>query len=295
MSKVKKVGVVGVDSGQVMICDPCYIESEWKADNNGPVVPPEIWRDKKTGKTYAYAGFPLPKGMTADVRFDNWEAPLEDYDGKGANQVMMDGLWEKCEVPEEHSKVGEFSYPGVCHTTNSDDGFGQLMYNMGHAGAGVASCTMIGDGCYPVFARVSDKGAIEGLAIDFRLADYDGEIEAEDVMKILQDPSICNKGGIPKSAEEVKNLMFDRQQVGIWPGMRRLCEGADMIEELLEDLKTPISVEGVEALQKTVVDSAEIAIEQIRNMRAALDELQEQLGEEESDSATDIDHLEPLS
>lgn len=24
------VGVVGVDSGQLMVCDPCYIESEWQ-------------------------------------------------------------------------------------------------------------------------------------------------------------------------------------------------------------------------------------------------------------------------
>lgn len=29
MSRVK-IGVVGVDSGQVLICDPCYIDSEWQ-------------------------------------------------------------------------------------------------------------------------------------------------------------------------------------------------------------------------------------------------------------------------
>jgi hypothetical protein len=25
----EKLGVVGVDSGQLMVCDPCYLESEW--------------------------------------------------------------------------------------------------------------------------------------------------------------------------------------------------------------------------------------------------------------------------
>lgn len=28
----KQVGVVGVDSGQVMVCDPCYIDSEWEEE-----------------------------------------------------------------------------------------------------------------------------------------------------------------------------------------------------------------------------------------------------------------------
>jgi len=30
--KVKKIkiGVVGVDSGQILVCDPCYIASQWK-------------------------------------------------------------------------------------------------------------------------------------------------------------------------------------------------------------------------------------------------------------------------
>ena len=31
-SEWKKIGVVGVDSGQLMICDPCYIDSEWKKE-----------------------------------------------------------------------------------------------------------------------------------------------------------------------------------------------------------------------------------------------------------------------
>lgn len=27
--KRKQIGIVGVDSGQILICDPCYIDSEW--------------------------------------------------------------------------------------------------------------------------------------------------------------------------------------------------------------------------------------------------------------------------
>ena len=33
MDKWKKIGVVGVDSGQLMVCDPCYIDSEWEKED----------------------------------------------------------------------------------------------------------------------------------------------------------------------------------------------------------------------------------------------------------------------
>ena len=37
MSKTKKVilGTIGIDSGQVLICDPCYIDGEWKHSKEG--------------------------------------------------------------------------------------------------------------------------------------------------------------------------------------------------------------------------------------------------------------------
>ena len=28
----KKIGEIGIDSGQVIICDPCYIDSHWKVE-----------------------------------------------------------------------------------------------------------------------------------------------------------------------------------------------------------------------------------------------------------------------
>lgn len=31
--EIKQIGVVGVDSGQVVICDPCYIDSEWENED----------------------------------------------------------------------------------------------------------------------------------------------------------------------------------------------------------------------------------------------------------------------
>ena len=163
------VGYVGVDSGQVMICDPCYIDSEWKhpEDDDEPCVPPEIWRDKKTGKTYAYKGFRfLQNGIEVDVPFENWNVKLKDYNGKTPNEVRMSGVWEKAEVPEEFDHSGEFSYRGCCAETLSE-GFGQLNHKLGHPGAGIASRTNFGDGEYPVYAELDRDGCPTKLTIEF--------------------------------------------------------------------------------------------------------------------------------
>ena len=86
-------GVVGVDSGQLMVTDPCYLKSEW--DPN------------------------------VDLDFGD-------------------------------EAKGRFSYNGACHATLSKEGFGQLNYKMGHAGAGVAFSSGWGDGVYGVFIRKVD-------------------------------------------------------------------------------------------------------------------------------------------
>lgn len=38
----KKIGEVGVDSGQLLVCDPCYIDSEWEQEKDEtPLNKPE--------------------------------------------------------------------------------------------------------------------------------------------------------------------------------------------------------------------------------------------------------------
>ena len=182
-----KVGVVGVDSGQVIICDPCYIGSEWRiAPVDESVVPSRVYKDKKTGKTYAFKG-DVGAGIKVDVKFDNYDSPLKDYKGKTPNKVRKAGLWKAVEPDPKHDKRGEFSYPGVCHTTLTPAGFGQLMYKMGHAGAGIASRTMCGDGCFPVFAEVDNEGAVKRLIIDFQVCDYKNDIQAAEYEQIRKD------------------------------------------------------------------------------------------------------------
>jgi len=60
----KKIGVVGVDSGQLMIVDPCYIDNDWKK---------EEYNEKKNAKeNFSYNA--VCKKNNDGVRQINYEA-----------------------------------------------------------------------------------------------------------------------------------------------------------------------------------------------------------------------------
>jgi hypothetical protein len=144
-----EIGVVGVDSGQLMVCDPCYIESDWKHgwvkyEDKLRVVSTEelIPSPRKTGKTYD------------DIY----------KDGLTYNQAIEKGIL--AEEPEE--ETGEFSYDGCCKKTINKS-HGQLNFNMGHAGAGVVFNSGFGDGVYPVFARIKDFGEFGKRIVEVKI------------------------------------------------------------------------------------------------------------------------------
>ncbi len=133
-----RLGVVGVDSGQLMICDPGYL-NEWKEE---PFDLDEIslYKDVETGKEFKH-----PR---------DWR--LEFRDGMSYNEAMEKGLIER--VPGKQK--GEFSYNGVCqktldaeYTTHDE---GQIPFEMGHAGLAVAFRSGLGDGLYEVWGTVKE-------------------------------------------------------------------------------------------------------------------------------------------
>jgi hypothetical protein len=134
-----KIGMVGVDSGQLMVCDPCYIESEW---SKRKVKFSDMLKVVAIGKE-----IPSPRkiGKTFDDEYEN---------GLTYNEAIAQGVLE--EVPEK--ATGEFSYDGCCKETVSDKNYGQLNFKLGHAGAGVVFNSGFGDGCYPVYAKIKDFG-----------------------------------------------------------------------------------------------------------------------------------------
>jgi hypothetical protein len=48
------IGHIGVDSGQMMLCDPCYIESHWKEENDFDMGASD--RDEPDNTDFSYRG-----------------------------------------------------------------------------------------------------------------------------------------------------------------------------------------------------------------------------------------------
>jgi hypothetical protein len=116
-------GNIGVDSGQVMVCDPCY------------AVPSEKDVDEK-------------------------EAPL----------------WEP-----------QFTYDQACgwdkEPKDTRENFRSIPYKMGHEGAAVVTNSGYGDGYYPVYVKLQDKGdwgtRVVAMMVDFDTDDPDDSCEED--------------------------------------------------------------------------------------------------------------------
>jgi hypothetical protein len=150
--KTVQIGVVGVDSGQLVICDPCYIDSEWEKEDFEDI---RKYRHKTTGDILEYR-----------VDFDNYESPIEKYDGQTMNQLSKTGEWQSIDdVPAEN----EFCYNACCKATLSKRGHGQLYYKAGHEGVGVVFSTAFGDGVFPVYAHYNNAGDLTHVSVRFDL------------------------------------------------------------------------------------------------------------------------------
>jgi hypothetical protein len=127
-----------VDSGQLLITDPCFIEREWLHE---PYQGDGIYRDTQTGATVRW-GHDF-------VRFDE---PLEPY-GKSPNDLIEAGRLAQL-PPSRRPKTLNYSYNGAYQATLSE-GYGELVHDTGAPAAG--SCSRrAGDGFYPVYGEKHD-------------------------------------------------------------------------------------------------------------------------------------------
>lgn len=147
--KKELIGHVAVDSGQLLLCDPCYIDSQWKDEEFADI---RIYKHVKTGKTLQYK-----------VDFPNYATLIEEY-GKDMNELIATGEWEQ-QIP---TSAHGFSYNACCNASLSENGHGQLRFELGHVGAGIAFSTAFGDGFYPVYAKYDNKGVIKSVTIELQ-------------------------------------------------------------------------------------------------------------------------------
>ena len=152
----KLIGHIGVDSGQVLICDPCYIDSQWKKEDFN--IPRRYRHNDGTILQY-------------EVDFPHYEAIIPKY-GKTMNQINADH--EAVELPDEEPPKFPFSYNACCKKTcNNNETDGQLNFESGHSGVGVVSSSGWGDGYYPVYAEIGRDGRVKRIMVDFTEDDDD--------------------------------------------------------------------------------------------------------------------------
>lgn len=149
MSK-KLIGRIGVDSGKILIVDPCYL-GDWK-DNEF---------NYRTGIRNINTGveiccWDVMEGIEEKI---NWGTALPEYNNKCMNELAEDTEnWEKF---DEYPDAGEFSYSGASGITCKQM-FGELDNQ-----TAVASSTRYGDGCYPVYVELDSEGRPLKITIEF--------------------------------------------------------------------------------------------------------------------------------
>ncbi len=166
------IGRVGVDSGQLMVCDPCYIESQWVNNGfSGNEAPLWTHEDGSLFYTSCHGNCPAPGAQD----FGTFDQVIEKY-GKTANALIAEGLLKE----SRPDPSGEFSYKGCCEATLTKDQAGQMNFKLGHEGAGVAFSSGFGDGVYDVFARYSDEGDWGRRIAEVRIVLIEEDDEEED-------------------------------------------------------------------------------------------------------------------
>lgn len=132
--EVVELGEVAVDSGMLLLTDPCYIDAEWQEE---PYALDAQLEDPSRGTVYVLG-----------TDFDNYGEVLADY-GRTPNELLEEGVL----VEREVTAPPHYSYNGAAATTLRR-GYGELLFKMGHAGAGVVFSTAFGDGVYRVFGEM---------------------------------------------------------------------------------------------------------------------------------------------
>jgi hypothetical protein len=152
----KEIGIVAVDSGQLVICDPCYIDSEW--DKKDAYYRDQFYDVKWAGRDYVIdmGDLIMNKGWTFSV-------PFRQFGGKTMNTLVRQGL----AVERPRKETGVFGYNGCCKASTNENRGGGLKFKMGHFGAGVAVSSGYGDGVYPVIAHYNKDGRVAKVEIKF--------------------------------------------------------------------------------------------------------------------------------
>lgn len=148
--KKKHIGRVSVDSGQLMIMDPCYIENHWNKEKESPIYGVEFWG---AGNVKA-AAFMDSKGYNVENHTSSTyiiRTSKEEIAGK----IILDLVDFMHENFEHHrivwNTVRNSTYDAICKLTDNEEQAGVFNDKLG-----AVFRSGFGDGIYDVFATYKD-------------------------------------------------------------------------------------------------------------------------------------------
>lgn len=163
----KQLGNVGVDSGQLLITDPCYIDSQWEKKNFEDI---RIYKHKKLNKIFGYN-----KSKLGKLKLESFKSYEEITSTKKTmNKMILNKEVIEIDLPEKVKLINTYSYAGICETTSKNQH--QLNFKLGHAGVGIVFQSGYGDGFYPVYGYFNDEGICIKIEIDCEMTKKHQEI-----------------------------------------------------------------------------------------------------------------------
>ncbi|MBD8523986.1 hypothetical protein [Lysinibacillus fusiformis] len=153
---MKKVllGHVGVDSGQLIIMDPCYINSQWKGYNDN-IIGVKLWGEAH----HEIYNFLLLKYPKLHFTYQNHIIKAAVKDENLANEILSYAYMQSLSLGKKivFDKETDSTYEKICNVTNDNKKQGgPIAYSKGHEGFAVAFRSGVGDGLYPVFATMEE-------------------------------------------------------------------------------------------------------------------------------------------
>lgn len=160
--KRKLIGRVGVDSGQLLIMDPCYMEKYWKKDSESDIKGVKFWGAGKQGAVQ----YLQTMGYEVEVT-ENHNAFIqttEKQEVEAINQILADYLHKDIDGNRiVWDTVNTGSYQEICDLTLNGEKAGEYKNIIG-----CAFQSGFGDGLYDVYATYKDYGF--GNMVDKRIS-----------------------------------------------------------------------------------------------------------------------------
>ena len=153
------IGKVGVDSGQLMVTDPCYIKMFKNNEFNSRI---KLVNVKDETKILVYPD-----------DFKNFEEDIIEGYNKNMNTLIQEKIFKEVKEP---SNDKSYSFTGACSQTLYNPNQGGELGN----GLGLSFSTGYGDGAYPVYAYYEESESwgkrVKKIEIEF-ITDDDDDFE----------------------------------------------------------------------------------------------------------------------